>query len=63
VARNANSSPTPQDYELVDQRFPLQGDSYEELMVRETRAFAVMEARLALSMWRVEPRIERGFAE
>jgi hypothetical protein len=50
MARNAHSSPGPQDYELVDRRFPLLGDSFEELLIRETRALGVMEARLALAM-------------
>jgi hypothetical protein len=45
---DAHATPGPQDYELVDRRFPHRDDSYEELMIRETRALAVMQARLAM---------------
>jgi hypothetical protein len=40
--------PDPQDYELVDNWFPQQEASYEELLIRETRATGVMHARLEL---------------
>jgi hypothetical protein len=46
MVRVAEPTPEPQDYELVDSRFPHRDDSYEELMIRETRAFAVMQVRL-----------------
>jgi hypothetical protein len=46
MVRAAEPTPEPQDYELVDSRFPERGDSCEELMIRETPAFAVMQARL-----------------
>jgi hypothetical protein len=63
MARNAHSSPGPQDYQLVDRRFPLQGDSFEELLIRETRALALMEARLALAMSRAKSCMGRGSTE
>jgi hypothetical protein len=53
MVRAAESTPDPQDYELVDSRFPQRDDaSYEELLTRETRAVGVMQARLELeSRW------------
>jgi hypothetical protein len=48
MVRAAEPSPDPKDYELVDSRFPQRDDCYEELLIRETRAFAVMQARLEL---------------
>jgi hypothetical protein len=48
MVRAAEPTPDPQDYELVDSRFPRGDDSYEELLIRETRAFAVMQARFEL---------------
>jgi hypothetical protein len=46
MVRAAQPTPEPQDYDVVDSRFPQRDDSYEELMIRETRAFAVMQVRL-----------------
>jgi hypothetical protein len=40
--------PDPQDYELVDNWFPQREASYEDLLIRETRATGVMRARLEL---------------
>jgi hypothetical protein len=33
MVRAAGPTPDPQDYELVDSRFPQRDDSYEELLV------------------------------